>query len=145
VDARQGVAVRRAHEEGLVNPDHWARLKDVFHRALERAPEARAGFVASAAGGDAELLAELERLLAAHDQAGSFIERSPVSGAGSSTHAVGGRPLMSGRLVGRFQVGRLLGVGGMGEVYAARDVELGREVALKIATDDDVTHTACRG
>ena len=45
---------------------------------------------------------------------------------------------LSGRLVGRYEVGRLIGAGGMGEVYAARDVELGRDVALKIGSDTDL-------
>ncbi len=41
-------------------------------------------------------------------------------------------PLLSGARLGPYEVTALLGVGGMGEVYRARDTKLGRDVALKV-------------
>src|SRR5262249_18135716 len=41
-------------------------------------------------------------------------------------------PLMIGRRIGVYEIQSLLGAGGMGEVYRARDTKLGREVAIKI-------------
>ncbi len=105
-----------------INPEQWARVKEVFHAALERDQTERLPFVRATCADDVLVCTEIERLLAAHVKADGFIE-PPVN-------AFGGR-------IGKYEVGRLVGAGGMGEVYAARDVELGREVALKLATGTD--------
>jgi eukaryotic-like serine/threonine-protein kinase len=121
-----------------VNADRWPTVKELFHAALEHEAPARAAFLAAACNGDPVLQAEVERLLAAHEQAASFIEHSPVAGDPAQTPAGHVRSRMTGRHIGRYEVGRLIGAGGMGEVYAARDVELGRDVALKIGSDTDL-------
>ena len=53
--------------------ERWQRAKDVFQAALDRAPEARAAFLAEACAGDDELRRDVESLLAAHDGAGRFL------------------------------------------------------------------------
>ena len=100
--------------------------------------EERAAYLSAqcAADDDVELRAEVDRLLSAHADAGRFIEQSPVAAASSAVEATRDG-VMTGRVVGRYQIGRRIGIGGMGHVYAARDLELGREVALKVAIDND--------
>jgi tetratricopeptide (TPR) repeat protein/predicted Ser/Thr protein kinase len=105
-----------------MTPEQWARVKELFHAALEQEEGRRRAYVAEASAGDALVRAEVERLLDADHQSVEFIEYPAVDA------------LLSGQVVGHYEIGRLLGAGGMGRVYAARDLELGRDVALKIAT-----------
>jgi serine/threonine protein kinase len=117
----------RPGQEGRVTADAggWDRVKAVFQSALERSPETRPAFLDAACGDDRSLRAEVESLLLAHEQAGSFAERSAVE-------AVTGRPLQRGDRLGPYEIVELVGAGGMGEVYRARDTKLGRDVALKV-------------
>ena len=97
----------------MVDAKQWARVKELFHAALERAEPERSAFLDDACRDDLALRAEIDRLLLAHEQSADFIERP----------AEFGTP-MTGRVLGRLEVGALIGVGGMGEVYVARDVAL---------------------
>jgi Tol biopolymer transport system component len=109
-----------------VTPDRWRRVTGIFHAALARDAAARDVFLREACRSDASLRADVDILLAAHVEAGSF---------GSEPLAPDGAPRLStGTRLGGYQIEELLGSGGMGEVYRARDLELARHVAIKIVS-----------
>jgi non-specific serine/threonine protein kinase len=116
-----------------VTADQWLQVKELFDAAVDRNPQDRVAFLATACGADPVLRAEVERLLRAHDDASAFIDRSPVAGAAAA--AAETRQPLRGVVIGRYEIGELIGAGGMGQVYAAQDGELRRAVAIKFGHD----------
>src|SRR6266508_6041528 len=114
-----------------MKPKRWQQLDQLFHSALERAPEERAALLDESCGGDQSLRKEVEALLAAHEEAGSFIE-SPALEVEARSLADEQDESAVGQTIGHYQVISVLGVGGMGEVYLAEDTQLGRNIALKV-------------
>ncbi len=126
--------VKRADDDDLT-PQNWARVKELFQEALERDPAVRPAFVADRCAGDAALRKTVDALLAAHDEAGDFLETPTEVGRMAAGFLGGGEPtraLAIGSRLGPYEVLALLEAGGMGEVYRARDVRLGRDVAVKV-------------
>src|SRR5262245_36180847 len=116
---------------GMMNPERWRQVDQVFQAALERASEDRVAFISAACGGDDSLRREVESLLQASQQAGSYFD-APALEVAAELLAQQKIPSMVGRRLSHYQVLSLIGAGGMGEVFLAEDTRLGRRVALKV-------------
>jgi serine/threonine protein kinase len=114
-----------------LNRERHRQIDRVFQAALARDPTSRADFLDEACAGDPELRREVESLLSSDEQAGNFIECpaleiAPELLAGDATNTV------TGKILGPYRIDRHIGSGGMGKVYLAYDMRLGRRVALKL-------------
>ena len=115
----------------MIDPERRRRVEELCEAALERTAGERAAFVAAACGRDEELRREVEALLAHAQTAEGFLETSMAEVAAHVLAEEHGASLV-GRQVGSHRILSLLGQGGMGEVYRARDTKLGRDVAIKV-------------
>jgi len=114
-----------------MNPEQWQRINRLYHSALEREPARRGAFLDEACGGDESVRREVESLIAAKEKAGSFIE-SPAYEVAAEMLVGDQKQSLGGGSISHYKIIKLLGVGGMGEVYLAHDNSLGRQIALKI-------------
>lgn len=117
--------------------EQWERVKAVFNHAIELPVESRHAWVADAAAGDEEVQREVIALLRAHDSADGFLQSSALAELNAGAAAAplppagDGDDLAPGVRIGDYEIKREIDRGGMGIVYLAYDVHLGRAAAIK--------------
>ena len=129
--------------------EHWQRVEELYHSALALSGTQRAAFLHEACGGDDVLYRDVESLLAHSSAASGFLDAPAIEVAANlvddhgsligrqlGVYRVPGLPqILPGTRLGPYQIETLLGAGGMGCVFRARDTRLGRPVAIKVCLE----------
>ena len=117
-----------------MTPERWAEVERLYHAALAHHANERAAFLRDACADDEALRRDVESLLAQPASSDFGAARAIAIAAGLASTS--GTSALNGRRFGAYQILGLLGAGGMGAVYRARDTNLGRDVAIKVLPRD---------
>ncbi|MBK8811185.1 MAG: serine/threonine-protein kinase [Acidobacteria bacterium] len=114
-------------------------IEEIFHAAADLEPDEREAFLDARCGGDADLRREVVSLLAADSGVDSLIDSSPKSLVRDAFSAQAAESDDAESVIGseidQYRIVSLIGEGGMGKVYLARDGQLERNVAVKFLSE----------
>ncbi|HKP70771.1 MAG TPA: protein kinase [Pyrinomonadaceae bacterium] len=118
-----------------MDPARWKQIDELIDAALEVPENEREEFISSRTTSDPKLREEVLLLLQAQKDGSSFLLKSAMNVAAKKiARESGGHSTFvhSNKTIATYKIERLLGAGGMGEVYLAFDDKLKRKVALKV-------------
>src|SRR4051812_36006148 len=118
-----------------MDPERWKQIDDLFQSALAVPVGARDAFLRHTCASDPVLELEIRSLLESHRSSTGFLESPAIQVAAqsialSNTHAIA--DILLGQSISHYRLLRRIGSGGMGVVYEAEDIRLGRHVAIKL-------------
>src|SRR5262245_42513031 len=108
------------------------QIPEIYHSARELRGQDRARFLQQACGSDLQMLRKIETLLQQDETANDLLDQPAIKLAGNLMSEFKTVKWPMGTRMGPYELMSLVGAGGMGEVYRARDTRLGRIVALKL-------------
>jgi eukaryotic-like serine/threonine-protein kinase len=114
-----------------MDAERYQKIDQLVDAALELEAGKRAAFLDQACLGDSDLRREVDSLIQACLKAENFIEKPAMEFAARSLAQDSGLSF-TGKIIRRYEISTLIGVGGMGEVYLAHDQQMHRKVALKL-------------
>jgi WD40 repeat protein/tRNA A-37 threonylcarbamoyl transferase component Bud32 len=114
-----------------MNAERYQRVMRAFEEAIGVAPPERSGFLQQKLGDDPEAVAEVESLLAHHDEAASPVKTAAGLAALNDGGTKAGLDGVMPVLKGDYRIIRTIGEGGMGVVFEAEQAFPRRKVALK--------------
>lgn len=126
-------SARWAPTNPQMRPEQWRQVEDLYHAAVPLPAHEREAFLTDACAGDTALRRRVESLLAQPTSVPGFLDHPATSLAEGVAMAAEAESLC-GRRLDHYEIRERIGMGGMGEVYRARDVRLGRDVAFKIVS-----------